>query len=107
MLRKDSFRILSGDSSETMRKLCLSEKFPHQEIRWNYGILSSVRVGIFTSIRPMTTKFEKKIYLKKSLLNNTYVLQVINSIVPNHFLPPIHDYFHTRKLGEISVFYAV
>ena len=24
-----------------MRKLCLSSKFPHQEIRWNYGILRS------------------------------------------------------------------
>ena len=25
-----------------MRKLCLSTKFPHQEIRWNYGILRSL-----------------------------------------------------------------
>ena len=24
-----------------MRKLCLPTKFPHQEIRWNYGILRS------------------------------------------------------------------
>ena len=24
-----------------MRKLCLSTKFPHQEIRWNYDILRS------------------------------------------------------------------
>ena len=24
-----------------MRKLCLSIKFPYQEIRWNYGILHS------------------------------------------------------------------
>ena len=31
-----------SDSPETMRKLCLSTKFPHQEIRWNYGILRSV-----------------------------------------------------------------
>ena len=30
-----------GESPETMRKLCLSAKFPHQEIRWNYGILHS------------------------------------------------------------------
>ena len=29
-----SFHIVSGDSPETMRKLCLSTKFPHQEIRW-------------------------------------------------------------------------
>ena len=25
-----------------MRKLCLSTKYPHQEIRWNYGIFRSV-----------------------------------------------------------------
>ena len=27
---------------QTMRKLCLSAKFSHQEIRWNYGIFRSV-----------------------------------------------------------------
>ena len=38
-VKRSSFLKVSGDSSETMRKLCLSSKFPHQEIRWNYGIL--------------------------------------------------------------------
>ena len=33
--------IESSESSETMRKLCLSTKFPHQEIRWSYGIFRS------------------------------------------------------------------
>ena len=32
---KAQFRIVSGTSPETMRKLCLSTKFLHQEIRWN------------------------------------------------------------------------
>ena len=32
-------------SPETIRKLCLSAKFPHQEIRWNYGIFRSVSVS--------------------------------------------------------------
>ena len=27
---------------ETMQKLCLSAKFPHQEIRWNYSAFGSV-----------------------------------------------------------------
>ena len=27
-----------------MRKLCLSTKFPHQEIRWNYGIFRSLNL---------------------------------------------------------------
>ena len=31
-----------SDTPETMQKLCLSTKFPHQEIRWNYRILRSV-----------------------------------------------------------------
>ena len=29
-----------------MRKLCLSTKFPHQEIRWNYGILCSAIICV-------------------------------------------------------------
>ena len=41
-LERHSFRIVSGESPKTMWKLCLSTKFPHQEIRWNYGILRSV-----------------------------------------------------------------
>ena len=36
------FRIVSGESPKTMQKLCLSKKFSHQEIRWNYGILRKV-----------------------------------------------------------------
>ena len=31
-----------GDSPETMQKLCLSTKFPHQEIRWSHAIF---RIG--------------------------------------------------------------
>ena len=37
-VERHSFRIVSGESPETLRKLCLSTKFQHQEIRWNYGI---------------------------------------------------------------------
>ena len=37
------------------QKLCLSAKFPNQEIRWNYGIFSSVTITnvIISWIRPM------------------------------------------------------
>ena len=31
---------------ETMRKLCLSTKFPHQKIRWNYGIFRSALMNL-------------------------------------------------------------
>ena len=41
ILWKGTFFTFRG-SPETMRKLYLSTKFLHQEIRWNYGILHSV-----------------------------------------------------------------
>ena len=40
-MESHSFRRASGESPETLRKLCLSKKIPHQEIRWNLGILCS------------------------------------------------------------------
>ena len=43
-VERDSFRKVSDDSPETMRKLCLFTKFPHHEIRWNYGILRSINL---------------------------------------------------------------
>ena len=38
------------NSPETMRKLCLSTKFPHQEISWNCGILRSESFRIKSEI---------------------------------------------------------
>ena len=35
------FRRVSGNSPKILRKVCVSTKFLHQEIRWNYGILYS------------------------------------------------------------------
>ena len=45
ILWKRSFRIVSGDS---LQKLCVSRKFPHQEIRWKYGIQCCGTVFIST-----------------------------------------------------------
>ena len=47
------FRIVSGGSPETIQKLCLSTKFPYQEIRWNYGILRSA-----TNILPLESNLK-------------------------------------------------
>ena len=41
---KHSFHIVLGESSETVRKLCLLTKFPHMEIGWNFHILYSVQL---------------------------------------------------------------
>ena len=35
------FRRGSGDFLKNLRKLCVSKKFPHQEIRWNYSVSCS------------------------------------------------------------------
>ena len=56
-VERNSFRIVSGDSPETMWKLCLSTKFSHQEIRWNYGILRSVRYWKFLLFRDFPALF--------------------------------------------------
>ena len=52
---------LNGNYAETvpMRKLCLSAKFPHQEIRWNHGIFRSVwswnaHLTISSALAPFT-----------------------------------------------------
>ena len=37
-----SFHKVSGELPETLRKLRLSTKFPHQEIRWNFCSLCSI-----------------------------------------------------------------
>ena len=37
-----SFGRVSGDLRTVLRKLCLSEKFTDQEIRWNFDILRNV-----------------------------------------------------------------
>ena len=47
LVERHNFRIVSGDSPETMRKLCLSTKLQHQEIKWNYGIFRSANLQKF------------------------------------------------------------
>ena len=39
-----SFWRVLCDLTETLRKLCVSTKFPHQEIGWNYGVLCIVEL---------------------------------------------------------------
>ena len=44
ILKKHSFRMVLGESSKTMPKLCLSMKLPDQEIKQNDGIFCSFSV---------------------------------------------------------------
>ena len=54
-MERHSFDRVSGESPETLRKLCLSTKFPHQGIKENYGILRSVLQASGTKINEATT----------------------------------------------------
>ena len=47
-------------SPETMRKLCLSVKFPRQEIRWNYGTFRSDCIPCFSK----SNDFQSRALLK-------------------------------------------
>ena len=53
------FCIVSGEFPKTMRKLCLSTKFSHQEIRWNNGVLRSDNFYKKTRIRKFLCWFLK------------------------------------------------
>ena len=50
--------IVTGDFPKTMLKLCISTKFPHQEIRWYYGILRSVSVQFSFAFYVFTNHFK-------------------------------------------------
>ena len=43
-METQSFGRVSGDSPETLRKMCVSTKLPHQGISLNDGILRSVGI---------------------------------------------------------------
>ena len=62
-----SFRIVSGDLPETMRKQHLSTKLKQQEIRWNYGILRSEWGLVWIHISAKSEKVSKDIYLSAHL----------------------------------------
>ena len=69
-----SFRKVSGNLPKTMRKLCLSTKFPHQKIGWNYGILH--RVGCCTQQSTFRRFYSKE--LKYMGRNNRAAETIVN-----------------------------
>ena len=69
--RKAQFPHVSGDSHETIRKLCLSTKFPHQKTTWNYGMLCSVSL--------------RRILLLKNISFLIYLV-VISKIIASYML---------------------
>ena len=68
-----------AESPETMRKLCLSVKFPHQEIRWNYGIFRRGHL-------PYWTHSHELLILNHENNNNNVVLQLIHKLVESSLI---------------------
>ena len=50
IFKRHSFRIVSGESPETMRKLCHSTKFPHQQITEFCPVLPKTICGKIQSV---------------------------------------------------------
>ena len=67
--------MLVGESPETLRKVCLSAKFPHQEIRWNYGIYTVLYICYE---KKETTEYH--IFYKNYLKKRNYRWNVISWI---------------------------
>ena len=72
------------ESPETMRKLCLSTKFSHHEIRWNYSILSSVNTSEYLLPEELTTGYlqgEQKSHLMTLSRQKSYSLYPAGSVM--------------------------
>ena len=84
-MERHSFLIVSGDSPKTMRKLCLSTKFTHHGIRWNYSILRSDLIKEIRDIKDIVRTSWSQV-LKKELLRYVFFKKagpITNSIADN------------------------
>ena len=69
-----SFLRVSGYSVKTLRKHCVSSKFPHKEIRWNSGISCSVSC----------------IFYLKNLFNTIKAIHITNSKIDKQEAPTVN-----------------
>ena len=64
---------------ETLRKLYFSTKFPHQEIRWNFGILRSVECSLKVDIFLKTDWFQNYSYRKPPSNQSFFVKKEVST----------------------------
>ena len=60
-VERHSFRIVSGESPENVRQLCLFTEFPHQDDMWNYGIFTVWPLG-FNISQKLFSRFSHESY---------------------------------------------
>ena len=68
-MERHSFRRVSGESPETLRRLCLSIKFAHEEIRKKFRHFAQLLV-----FWKLSKSFQVLSYIKYKLFNSLYVL---------------------------------
>ena len=85
LMESHNFRKVSGESPETLRKLCASTKFSHQEIRQIFGILRSA-VHLYQFTLP-----HKVLLLHKSSFKK-------------EFCKVVSLFFHTLWIPNIIIF---
>ena len=66
---------LYGNSPETLRKLCLSTKFPPQEIRWNFDISRGADKRKWRSIQKRRKQKYRKILINKAATRRIKVIR--------------------------------
>ena len=84
-----NFRRDSAESPKTLKTLCFSTKFPHQEIRWNFGILRSTTLNsVAKSSRDIVyrSRYISKMFICVSVFRSLDWSSVLVLEVTNHVL---------------------
>ena len=90
ILWKTTVFVVLDDPLETLRKMCLSTTFPHQEIRWNYGTLRNAKVSSVgcrityqsTSLNPfpfLNTHYSHIILITTASLHRMNLMQILTT----------------------------
>ena len=70
-VKRHRFCRVSGESQEILRKLCLSAKFPHEEIRWDYGIWRDAVYRFYSLLTGETGLIRTEEFISPFFVNTT------------------------------------
>ena len=104
-VERHSFRIVSGESPKTMRKLCLATKFLHQKIRLNYSIFHSASYIRNLTIFWALAYLEPEAYLKPC---KTLTRHIQNPAIGHYsaifrHIQNLIKHLHTQRPGILGI----
>ena len=70
-VKRHRFCRVLGESQKILRKLCLSAKFPHEEIRWNYGIWRDAAYRFYSLLTGETGLIRTEEFISPFFVNTT------------------------------------